>query len=42
MTDLKAALTSEEQHKKDLERLEKMRPLDDDFMVRQEVAIRIA
>lgn len=32
MTDLKAALTSEEQHKKDLERLEKMRPLDDDLM----------
>lgn len=32
MTDLKAALTSEEQHKKDLERLKKMRPLDDDLM----------
>ena len=32
MTDLKVALTSEEQHKKDLERLEKMRPLDDDLM----------
>ena len=32
MTDLKAALTPEEQHKKDLERLEKMRPLDDDLM----------
>lgn len=32
MTDLKAALTSKKQHQKDLERLEKMRPLDDDFM----------
>ena len=27
-----ADLTPEEQHQKDLERLEKMRPIDDDFM----------
>lgn len=32
MADLITTLTPEEQHKKDLERLEKMRPLDDDLM----------
>lgn len=35
-------LTSEESRKKDIEDLEKLRPLDDTFMVRQEVAIQIA
>lgn len=32
MISIKTELTPEEQHKKDLERLEKMRPMDDDLM----------
>ena len=32
MISLKTELTPEEQHKKDLERLEQMRPMDDDLM----------
>ena len=32
MISIKTELTPEEQHKKDLERLEQMRPMDDDLM----------
>jgi hypothetical protein len=31
-----------EQHQKDLQRLAQLRPIDDDLMVRQEVAVWIA
>ncbi len=36
------ALTKQQQQEKDLQRLEQLRPIDDDFMVRQEVAVWIA
>jgi len=32
----------ETEHQKDLQRLRELRPIDDDFMVRQEVVVRIA
>ena len=32
MISIKTELTPEEQHQKDLERLEQMRPMDDDLM----------
>ena len=34
--------TTEQIHQQDLERLKLLRYMDDDFMVRQEVAVRIA
>lgn len=34
--------TTEQTHQKDLERLKSLRYMDDDFMVRQEVAVWIA